>query len=218
MRSPGSFRAIFNKGEDGPKRTLAAPGGFRLRKNLSIGKPTQATSRGRNNKLAGQIGEFLVCAELGRRGFIATPFAGNVPTFDILAADDHCNSVPIQVKASRGDKWISDARMWMEIELERDTKVQISRGASEIKNPELIYVHVAIALPHEGKDQFFILTKEQLQKVATKRYSDWMDTHGWKRPKNPKSFDCRYRIEDLEEYRDNWKLITEKLQPLLDGP
>lgn len=32
-----------------------------------------------NNQLAGQIGESLVVAELGRRGIVATAFAGNVP-------------------------------------------------------------------------------------------------------------------------------------------
>jgi hypothetical protein len=62
-------------------------------------------SQGLNNKLAGQIGEYLVCAELGRRGLIATPFSGNVPTFDVLATDEQCRTVPIQVKASRGNCW-----------------------------------------------------------------------------------------------------------------
>jgi len=41
-------------------------------------------SSGRSNKLTAQIGEYLVCAELGKRTLIATPFAGNVPTFDVL--------------------------------------------------------------------------------------------------------------------------------------
>jgi hypothetical protein len=112
-----------------------------------------------------------------------------------------------------GDNWPSDARNWMEIQLDPDTKVQINRGARKMENPDLIYVHVAIASPNEGKDQFFILTKSQLQKVAIKRYSVWMDTIGWKRPRNPESYDCRYSIRDLEQYRDNWKLITEKLCP-----
>ena len=31
--------------------------------------------------LAAQVGEYLVCAELARRGLIATPFSGNVPEF-----------------------------------------------------------------------------------------------------------------------------------------
>lgn len=38
-----------------------------------------------NTQLAGQIGESLVVAELGRRGIVATAFAGNVPDIDLLA-------------------------------------------------------------------------------------------------------------------------------------
>ncbi len=102
-------------------------------------------SNGRNNSLAKQIGEHLVCAELGRWGLIATPFSGNVPAFDILAADDQCRTVPIQVKASTCDNWPSDARKWMQINLNERTKAQEFLGAFQIENPDLIYVHVAIA-------------------------------------------------------------------------
>jgi hypothetical protein len=108
----------------------------------------------------------LVCAELGKRGFIATPFSGNVPAFDVLVADDLCRTVPIQVKASRSDNWPSDARDWMQISLDPETKAQKNFGPVQIKNPDLIYVYVAIAPPDSGKDRFFILTKAQLQIVC----------------------------------------------------
>jgi hypothetical protein len=55
----------------------------------------QIMSSGLSNKLAGQVGEFLVCAELGRRGFIATSFAGNVPEFDLIVANDTLRTIPI---------------------------------------------------------------------------------------------------------------------------
>lgn len=42
---------------------------------------------GRENQLTKQVGEYLVAAELCRRGFIATTFTGNVPDFDIIASD-----------------------------------------------------------------------------------------------------------------------------------
>ncbi len=42
-------------------------------------------STGRDKYVVKQVGEYLVCAELGRRGYIATSFTGNVPEFDILA-------------------------------------------------------------------------------------------------------------------------------------
>ena len=172
-------------------------------------------SKGRNNKLAAQIGEYLVCAELGRRDLIATPFSGNVPAFDVLAADNLCRTVPIQVKASRGDNWPGDARSWMHISLDPETKAQKCLGKIEIENPGLIYVCVAIAPPEGGKDRFFILTKAQLQEVCIKRYSEWMEKHEWKRPTTPDSFDCRYWISDVESYENNWQLIRDRLSALI---
>ena len=168
-------------------------------------------SKGRSNKLAGQIGEYLVCAELGRRGLIATPFSGNVPTFDVLATDDQCRTVPIQVKASRSDNWPSDARLWMQISLEPETNTQNYFGPINVQNPNLIYVCVAIAPPDGSRDRFFILTKAQLQKVCIDMYSAWMSKRDWKRPRTPDSYDCRYRIPDVEQFEDNWQLISERL-------
>jgi hypothetical protein len=49
-------------------------------------------SKGRQNKLAQQIGEHLVCAQLGRQALLATPFAGNVPVFDVIAANEACET------------------------------------------------------------------------------------------------------------------------------
>jgi len=54
-------------------------------------------------QLAGQIGENLVVAELGRRGIIATALAGNIPDIDILAYANG-KSVPLQVKGQRDGK------------------------------------------------------------------------------------------------------------------
>lgn len=168
---------------------------------------------GRNNKLAGQIGEYLVCAELGRRDLIATPFSGNVPAFDILAADEFCRTAPIQVKASRTDNWPTDARDWMNISFDPKTMAQKNLGRAKIKNRDLIYVFVAIASPDEpgSKDRFFVLTKSQLQEICIKRYSEWMDKIDWKRPRSPESYDCRFWIPDVETYENNWELISSRL-------
>src|SRR5580700_452832 len=97
-------------------------------------------STGRNNKLTAQIGEYLVCAELGKRNLIATPFAGNVPAFDVLATDEFCHTVPIQVKTSSGHKWPTEARNWLNIHYDEATKTQNNLGRKEIKNRDLIYV------------------------------------------------------------------------------
>jgi hypothetical protein len=168
-------------------------------------------SSGRANKLAGQIGEYLVCAELGRRGLVATPFSGNVPTFDVLATDELCRTVPIQVKATRGDNWPSDARTWMDIEFDRDTGVQKCLGPAPISNPELIYVCVTIASPG-GRDRFFVLTMADLQKVCVDGYARWMGPHQWKRPRSAESYDCRYGVDAISGFEDNWDLIIRRLR------
>jgi hypothetical protein len=41
--------------------------------------------------------------------------------------------------------------------------------------------------------------------------SAWMDKREWKRPRNPDSYDCRYRIPDLKDYEDKWQLISDRL-------
>jgi hypothetical protein len=165
----------------------------------------------------GQIGEFLVCAQLGKRGLIATPFSGNVPAFDILATDEHCRTVPIQVKSSRSDNWPSDARTWMQIQVMDGRQVGLDGStplvATAITHADLIYVCVIIGDP--GKpDRYFVLTKSELQIACIKGYNAWMEPKNWRRPRNPESYDCRYGISSIAEYEDNWSLIEARLNSL----
>lgn len=166
---------------------------------------------GRQNRLAGQIAEHLVCAELGRRGLIATPFAGNVPTFDVIAADAGCRTIPIQVKATRSDNWPTDARDWMELELDA-TGLQRNGGPRRLENSDLVYVCVALHPPMpRGFDRFFILTKSDVQLACIESYERWMESHGWRRPRNPASYDCRFHVRQLERFENDWQLITKRL-------
>ncbi|MCW3100203.1 MAG: hypothetical protein JWL77_5821 [Chthonomonadaceae bacterium] len=174
---------------------------------------------GRSNNLMRQVGEHLVCAELGRRGFTATPFSGNVPTFDVLATDDQCRTVPIQVKASiqvkgpSSSNWRADARHWMNLQFDPQTGIQHYKGPSDIDNPDLIFVCVSVAPAdsENGKDRFFILTKSDLQLACIQHYEGWMIPHGWKRPKKPECYECRYGIKEIGIHEDKWHLIQERL-------
>lgn len=64
---------------------------------------------GRAKIVVGQVGEYAVSGVLGKCGLIATPFAGNIPGFDVLVVDDKLNCLPIQVKTSSGSQWITGA-------------------------------------------------------------------------------------------------------------
>jgi VCBS repeat protein len=67
--------------------------------------PHRRMATGRSNYLTKQTGEYLVAAELSRRGCIATTFTGNVPHYDIVAVDEHGGHALVQVKAIAGKSW-----------------------------------------------------------------------------------------------------------------
>jgi hypothetical protein len=169
--------------------------------------------QGLNNKLAGQIGEYLVCAELGKRGYIATSFAGNVPEFDLIVANDNLDTIPIQVKTTRGHSWPTRANLWINIEIDEINKKQVDHGNQIISNPDLVYVCVALSEPDSNeKDRYFILLKKDIQSICAANYRAWMLKHNWKRPRNYKSLDNRYEIDNMIKFENNWNLIEQALQ------
>lgn len=95
-------------------------------------------SSGLSNKLTGQIGEFLACAELGKRGYIATSFTGNVPEFDLIITNENLKTIPIQVKTSRGTNWPTRADLWIDIIIDEKNKRQIDNGDYNIEHPNLM--------------------------------------------------------------------------------
>ena len=65
--------------------------------------------QGYSTQLTRQIGEHLVVAKLGRLCILATPFAGNIPDYDLLASDLSGHSLPLQVKTvnyHRQRRWL----------------------------------------------------------------------------------------------------------------
>lgn len=163
------------------------------------------------NQLTGQIGEHLACAELGRRGYIATSFSGNVPEFDLLIANENLQTIPIQVKTLTEGNWTTKITDWIDIIIDDNEKKQIDNGNKKIDNPDLIYICIMLKNKSSDKDRFFILTKKDLQTICTKSYRKWMDSKGWKRPNNYKSIDCKYGIEDIRDFENNWGLIEDRI-------
>jgi hypothetical protein len=161
--------------------------------------------------LTQQLGEFLVAAELARRKLIATPFAGNVPAFDILVADEQCRTLPIQVKTTSVSTWPTRVNHWMDVKIDTKARKQIYRGPLKISEQNLIFVCVAVSKSNDSRDRFFIMRKKELQGICIEGYRRWMDSHGWKRPRNYRSMDLRFSIADIEQYEDNWDLVSTEL-------
>ena len=154
-------------------------------------------------QLTRQIGEHLVTAKLGRMGYLAAPFAGNVPLFDLLAANENGFTIPIQVKAINGPSWQYKADSFIEIEILDD--FQHVRGKKQLLNPSLVCVYILLG-KEEKQDEYFVFSLEDLQEHTFAVYKSR------KRPKNPTSTHCAIWPKDLAKFRDNWELIGKSFE------
>ncbi len=160
---------------------------------------------GREMHLAKAIGEYLVCAELSRRGFIATSFTGNVPYFDILAVNDKYKTTPIKVKTIRGGSWQFDAAKFLDITI-TPSGIQKINGKKRLPYSKLICIYIKLA-DSRGGDEFYIFKQAQLQNIIFKNQSKWLGEHGGRRPRNPESTHAAVSPIDLVKFRDNWRIL-----------
>lgn len=169
-------------------------------------------SRGRSNKIVGQIGEFLACAEIARRcDCITTPFSGNVPHFDILATNEQCQTIPIQVKTANGGSWQFDATNFIHIEFDEDTQTQSIMGLKSLEHPKLIYIFVWLGHTKDEPDRFFLFTGVELQQIIHHVYASWLNKHNGQRPRNWQSTHCGIVADDLHQHVNRWDIIISRL-------
>jgi len=159
---------------------------------------------GREMQLTKQVGEYLVCAELCRLGFIATTFTGNVPEFDILAINNKYETKPIQVKAIKSGSWQFDASKFLDISFNGIQKIERKKP---LKNLDLICIFVKLI--SQSQDQFYIFRLKDLQDIVFRNHRGCLEKYGGKRPRNPKSTHTAVSPANLSKYRDNWKLLKE---------
>ena len=122
-------------------------------------------------QLTRQIGEHLVVAELGRRGYVAAPYAGNVPLYDVLAANGRGQAIPIQVKAINGGSWQFDAKHFLNIANGKDR--QKIEGVKPLPESNLLCIFVLLkGRDKDGrdKDEFYLFPLSFLRNYTKKVY------------------------------------------------
>ena len=162
---------------------------------------------GRDNQLTKQLGEYLVAAEICRRGFIATTFTGNVPHYDILASNETGRHQAIQVKAMTSSAWQFDIRKFVDVQL--NNKRQVMGAPTQPAYPDLICVFVR--LKEYGTDEFYVLTWENFQEIAIASYSEYLASHAGIRPKKHDSFHLAIRPASMRAHRDKWGILKSRL-------
>jgi hypothetical protein len=163
---------------------------------------------GVSTKLTGQIGEQLVSAVLGTKGFYATPFSGNVPGFDLIATNaETLESVPVQVKTSNSDTLMhSTITKWVDMKISKKG-VQIMGKPVELAHPNIIWIMVKLKDQDISTARLFIATALQIQNVVIKHYQVMLDKHDGIRPRNPRTLHCALFVKDLAEFEDNWSVF-----------
>ena len=160
-------------------------------------------------KVVGATGEYLVAAELSRRGLIATTFTGNVPHYDIIASNAEGQHVSVQVKAGRAASWqFGDVTQFCGITF--DGKRQIVGEAKPCPVRRLVMVFVKIE--ENGNDQFYILKWQRLRDLLIKQHKAFLDKHGGVRPQRWDSLHCGIREQALRPYLNKWGIIEKRLK------
>ncbi|HME06306.1 MAG TPA: hypothetical protein VKG25_04615 [Bryobacteraceae bacterium] len=169
-------------------------------------------------KLTGAIGEFLVAGELCRRGLLATPFAGNVPHYDIIASGQYGGHVAVQVKAINGPTWQFDIRKFLDAHMADDKNHQVLGSRQPEPFPDLMCV--LVVLKGTGKDRFFILEWKELQDVLATGYEAYIEKKKGVRPRSPESFHTALRISSVASFENQWQKIVGRVPQtgVIDSP
>jgi hypothetical protein len=169
---------------------------------------------GRATKLTGAVGEFLVAAELCRLNLLATPFAGNVPHYDIIASGQWGGHVAVQVKTANASNWQFDIRKFADIHLDTDGQRQIFGKLQPEPFPDLMCV--LVALKQSGQDRFFVLEWKELQDILVPAYRAYLKKHGGVRPRSPRSFHTALKIEEARPFENQWRKILNRVPSVPD--
>ncbi|EMS79348.1 MULTISPECIES: hypothetical protein [Desulfotignum] len=160
-----------------------------------------------SNNLVGTAGEYFVCAELCRRGYLALLTPKNNPLFDVIAStQDGSKTVSIQVKT----RSIQNKQGW-----------KLGKNITTKRNNPGFFV-VLVNLEEDGLPEFYIYEYDSLADVVDRNYKTYMaqsKRDGTKRKDvGFRWHDATLFTEDDHSRKNNWKPIEDGLsQPYEQG-
>lgn len=164
---------------------------------------------GLSNKLVGQTGEYLVAAELSRRGLIATTFTGNVPHYDIIASDETGRHVSVQVKTSRGSSWqFGNITQYCKITFKGKQQIV----GQSVDSPVHRLIVAFVKIEKDGNDRFYILEWKELCSLLVKGHEEFLARHNGVRPQRWDSLHCAISEKTLSPYKDKWDIVEKNLR------
>jgi len=141
---------------------------------------------------------------------MATPFAGNVPHYDVIASGQHGGHVAVQVKAVTQGSWQFNIKPFMDVRFE--DPYQILGDVKPEPFPGLQVVMVALAGNPDERDSFYVLSWYDLRDLLVSRYRSYLEKHGGRRPRSSRSTHVSLPESALRRYLDRWESLI-KLVP-----
>ena len=153
------------------------------------------------NNLVGTAGEYFVCAELCRKGYLALLTPKNNPLFDIIASkEDGSKSIVIQVKT----RSIGNNQGW-----------KLGKSITTKHNNSDLFV-VLVNLQKQGLPEFFIYEYDILAETVERNYQKYIDTpkkDGTKKKEvGFRWHDTKFFTKDDLDRKNNWSPIINSLE------
>jgi len=158
----------------------------------------------------GNIGMFLVCAELSKRNLIAMPTSRNTKGYDVVILNPETNvAVGVQVKCSDRKEFPILSSHWKDYLQKLDENI----------TADFIFVDISDL----EKPNYFIVDKEGFKyhlKSAIKKYAGkckekhrltWEQMLERENREKRKPHLWTVKIADIERGKNNWKVITHRL-------
>jgi hypothetical protein len=138
----------------------------------------------------GVAGEYLVAAELSRRGYIASITLRNTKGIDILVSNqDATQSALIQVKTSKSSK-----KYWI-----------LNKKAENLSSGRLFYVFVNLSTDG-NRHQFHIVPSKKVSQFVRRDHSKWLKSPG-KNGQAHKDTAMRKFWDKKSDYLNRWDIL-----------
>lgn len=160
----------------------------------------------RSGILTGTAGVYHVASRLASQGFHAAVTFGNAPSVDILVGRiDGGGTLSLQVKTSyqalrtkgRGANKRPHHYEW-----------DVGENSAKLKNPDLFFAFVNLRSGREELPEVFIVPSQLVFEAFDNPYFNSATRRRWR---------WHPTIQTVERYRNNWGLLTQRLESIVRG-
>jgi hypothetical protein len=159
----------------------------------------------------GNIGMFLVCAELSKLNLIAMPTSRNTKGYDIVVLHPDTNkALPIQVKCTDKKNFPILNSLWNDYRDKINEKVMsdfVFVDISELDKPRYFIVSIT-----ELKTILTSSIKKNSNKYGERHQQSWEEILEHEREEKRHPHLWAFKLVDIEAYENRWETIIDRLQ------